>query len=170
MPADHLGETVWLAAMVAWYAIRFPFARRTRRVPVQKSHRSLADAAVLWLAFAGLFVIPLIWIVTGIPAAANYRQPISATILGTAIFGLALWVFWRAHKDLGRNWSITLEIRERHQLVSNGLYALIRHPMYASFLLMGLGQALLLRNWVAGLSGLIAGVLLVFKRWSGRST
>ena len=56
---------------------------------------------------------------------------------------------------VGRNWSITLEIRAKHELIGDGPYAFVRHPMYTSFLLMALGQAFLLSNWVVGLAGLI---------------
>ena len=73
-------------------------------------------------------------------------------------------MFRRSHKELGRNWSITLEIREQHRLVSGGPYALVRHPMYTSFMLMGLGQAFLLSNWVAGLAGLVGFAVLFFLR------
>ena len=76
----------------------------------------------------------------------------------------ALWLFRRSHKDLGRNWSITLEIRDEHRLVSNGIYGLIRHPMYTSFWLMAAGQALLLPNWVAGLAGVAGFAVLFFLR------
>ena len=58
-------------------------------------------------------------------------------------------------QPLGRYWSITLQIREQHKLIGSGPYALVRHPMYTSFLLMALGQAFLLQNWVAGLAGLL---------------
>jgi protein-S-isoprenylcysteine O-methyltransferase Ste14 len=71
-----------------------------------------------------------------------------------------MWVFRRTHKALGRNWSITLQIREKHELISHGPYALVRHPMYTSFLLMALGQAFLLANWVVGLAGLIGFAVL----------
>ncbi|MCY1383563.1 hypothetical protein D9M69_717040 [compost metagenome] len=36
--------------------------------------------------------------------------------------------------------------------------------MYTSFMLMGVGQALLLPNWVAGLAGLFGFALLFFLR------
>ena len=42
-----------------------------------------------------------------------------------------------------------------HALVTNGVYRHIRHPMYAAHLLWGIGQALLIQNWVAGLGGLV---------------
>ncbi|GAA6623791.1 protein-S-isoprenylcysteine O-methyltransferase [Scytonema sp. NUACC26] len=69
---------------------------------------------------------------------------------------IALWLFWRAHHDLGQNWSPTLQIRAGHTLISNGVYQYIRHPMYTSVLLWCVAQALLLPNWIAGFSGLMS--------------
>ncbi|MNL58106.1 Isoprenylcysteine carboxyl methyltransferase (ICMT) family protein [compost metagenome] len=57
-----------------------------------------------------------------------------------------------------------MEIRDKHELISGGPYAFVRHPMYTSFMLMGLGQAFLLPNWVAGLAGLLGFAVLFFLR------
>jgi protein-S-isoprenylcysteine O-methyltransferase Ste14 len=69
---------------------------------------------------------------------------------------LGLWLLYRSHADLGTNWSITLEVREKHQLVTHGVYRHLRHPMYLALLLYASGQALVLPNWVAGPSYLVA--------------
>ena len=58
------------------------------------------------------------------------------------------------------NWSVTLKTRENHQLVTEGVYRHVRHPMYLALLLYGLGQVLALPNWVAGPSCAVAFVLL----------
>jgi protein-S-isoprenylcysteine O-methyltransferase Ste14 len=159
-----VGEIVWVLGIVAWYVIRYPFERRAKRVQVVKDARSPTDIAGLASALFGLAILPGFYVATGIPETANYPASAWAVALGAIIFGLALWVFRRSHKELGRNWSITLEIREKHQLISSGPYALIRHPMYTSFLLIALGQALLLSNWVVGLAGLIGFAILFFLR------
>ncbi|NOT29051.1 MAG: isoprenylcysteine carboxylmethyltransferase family protein [Planctomycetes bacterium] len=54
----------------------------------------------------------------------------------------------RSHADLGTNWSITLEVREQHTLVTRGVYARVRHPMYTALLLYALGQWLVVPNWL----------------------
>jgi protein-S-isoprenylcysteine O-methyltransferase Ste14 len=77
------------------------------------------------------------------------------TILGVVILGVALYVFWRAHADLGLNWSPTLEIREKHELITRGIYSVIRHPMYASQWLLAIAQPFLLQNWIAGFLNLL---------------
>jgi protein-S-isoprenylcysteine O-methyltransferase Ste14 len=71
-----------------------------------------------------------------------------------------LWLFYRSHADLGTNWSITLEVREQHRLVTRGVYRRIRHPMYLALALYSVGQALVIPNWVAGPSNSIAFAIL----------
>ncbi|NGO55550.1 protein-S-isoprenylcysteine O-methyltransferase [Allomesorhizobium camelthorni] len=164
MEVSSVGEIVWVLGIVGWYVIRYPFERRAKRVRVVTNRRSPSEIVGLVSALFGLAILPGFYVATGIPEAADYPARWWALALGAIIFVLALWVFRRAHKELGRNWSITLEIRERHALVCAGPYAVIRHPMYTSFMLMGLGQAFLLSNWAAGLAGLIGFAILFFLR------
>jgi protein-S-isoprenylcysteine O-methyltransferase Ste14 len=159
-----IGEIVWVLGIIAWYVIRYPFERRGKRVPIVSSQRSAAEKIALATALAGLAIVPAFYVATGIPRAADYPAHIWAVVVGAITFALAMWVFRRTHKQLGRNWSITLEIRQKHELISSGPYALVRHPMYTSFMLMGLAQAFLLSNWVAGLAGLVGFAVLFFLR------
>ena len=159
-----VGEIVWLIGAIAWFVIRYPFARRAKRVRVVSEARSPSESVGLAAASIGLAIVPGAHIATGIPSMADYSPRWWAVALGAIIFASALWIFRISHKALGRNWSISLEIREQHRLVSSGPYALIRHPMYTSFLLMGIGQALLLSNWMVGLAGLAGFAILYFLR------
>ncbi len=77
---------------------------------------------------------------------------------------IALWLFWRAHVDLGLNWSITLEMRKGHELIVHGVYRRIRHPMYAAIFLFALAQGFLLQNWLAGWAGFVTVALLYLVR------
>jgi protein-S-isoprenylcysteine O-methyltransferase Ste14 len=70
----------------------------------------------------------------------------------------------RSHRDLGKNWSPSLEISAQQTLITNGVYRTIRHPMYACGWLLCLAQALLLQHWVAGPAGLVAFLPLYFVR------
>ena len=153
-----------MLGVVAWYVIRYPFERRARRVRVVSRQRSLSEIVGLAGAVFGLAVVPGFYVATGVPEAADYPAKYWAIVLGTVVYVFALWLFRRSHKELGRNWSITLEIREKHKLVCAGPYALVRHPMYTSFLLMALGQALLLSNWAVALAGLAGFAVLFFPR------
>jgi protein-S-isoprenylcysteine O-methyltransferase Ste14 len=164
LSVGSLGEIIWVLGIIAWCVIRYPFERRARRVRVVVNRRSPTDMIGLAAALLGMSVVPGIYVFTGVPAAANYPAHAWAVAAGTLLILSAMWLFRRTHKELGKNWSISLEIRDKHQLVSGGPYALIRHPMYTSFLLMALGQAFLLSNWFAGLAGPVGFAVLFFLR------
>lgn len=83
---------------------------------------------------------------------------------GMVVMVAALWLSWRSHTDLGLNWSRTLELRQGHHLVKQGIYQTIRHPMYAAIWLFCLGQGLLMHNWLAGWSALaMFGVMYIIR-------
>ncbi|MBB4277097.1 protein-S-isoprenylcysteine O-methyltransferase [Rhizobium mongolense] len=159
-----VGKVLWVLGVVAWYVIRYPFERRAKRVRVVSHRRSSIEKIGLASALLGLAIVPGFYVATGMPRAADYPARAWAVAVGAVLFAAAMWVFRRTHKELGRNWSVTLEIRDQHQLICSGPYAFVRHPMYTSFLLMGLGQAFLLSNWVVGLAGLIGFAVLFFLR------
>jgi len=157
---------LWALMLVTWCAMRYPAMRRARRQKTRVDHRSTLDISLLVLCTVGLVVLPILWRLHAFNGFADRGQGIIPLILGL-LSGIAfLWLFRRSHKDLGKNWSVTLEVREGHQLVTQGVYAHIRHPMYASFLLWGVTQALLIPNWIAGFAGLAAVLALYAVRQS----
>jgi protein-S-isoprenylcysteine O-methyltransferase Ste14 len=95
---------------------------------------------------------------------ADYSIPRWVGVTGAGVLVLGNWVFWKSHKDLGRNWSPTLDIREDHKLVTRGIYQRIRHPMYLSLWLLVIAQAMILPNYVAGFAGLVPFAILHFQR------
>ncbi|MEC9462628.1 MAG: protein-S-isoprenylcysteine O-methyltransferase [Pseudomonadota bacterium] len=157
---------LWALMLVTWCAMRYPAMRRARRQKTRVDRRSTLDISLLVLCTVGLVVLPILWRLHAFDGFADRGQGIIPLILGV-LSGIAfLWLFRRSHKDLGKNWSVTLEVREGHQLVTQGVYAHVRHPMYASFLLWGVTQALLIPNWIAGFAGLIAVMALYAVRQS----
>jgi len=78
--------------------------------------------------------------------------------------GLALAVWARTH--LGRNWSGTVTVKEDHELVRSGPYAIVRHPIYTGLLLAMLGTAIILGEWrgLSALCFLSAAFLLKLRR------
>lgn len=118
---------------------------------------------LLVLAWISFFV-PLAWVAAPVFSFADYPLRPAPFVVGTLILASGLWLFRLSHRDLATNWSITLEIREGHSLVTGGVYGRVRHPMYLSLLLYGVGQALAVPNWIAGPSYLAAMGILVALR------
>lgn len=157
------GKVMILASSIVMVIIRAPHGQRSRGVKVVRSSRGALEIALLTLAGLAFFV-PLVWVVAPVFAFADYALrpvPLSA---GVVCLAVGLWLFARAHADLGTNWSITLEVREKHQLVTQGIYRALRHPMYSALFLYSLGQALVVPNWIAGPSyGVAMGLLFAFR-------
>ena len=104
------------------------------------------------------------WVAAPVFAFADYSLRPLSLLAGAVCLAVGLWLFARAHADLGTNWSITLEVREEHQLVTHGIYRAVRHPMYSALLLYSIGQALVVPNWIAGPSyGVAMALLFAFR-------
>jgi len=159
-----LSKLVFVMLAIGWYLIRYEYARRSRREPVQRSGRGPREATLLLVSLAGLGILPLIYIATGIPHFAAYAFQPAQAWLGLFFAIAALIMFQLTHQALGRNWSVSLDVRESHQLVTDGIYRKVRHPMYSAFWLWAVAQALLLPNWVAGFSGIVGFGILFFGR------
>jgi protein-S-isoprenylcysteine O-methyltransferase Ste14 len=139
----------WLG-MIIEVVVRAPF-QKTAKEGVKTDRRvSRTENILLILMTVVGLILPLIYSVTHWLDFANYRLPAWMGWTGVFILAVSVFIFWRAHMDLKSNWSPSLEIRQDHTLVTNGIYGYIRHPMYASQLLWVIAQILLMQNWLAG--------------------
>jgi len=57
------------------------------------------------------------------------------TLAGLVLFVVAVAVRVTAIRALGRFWSLHLEIRQDHQLITEGIYGSLRHPAYLAIML-----------------------------------
>ena len=91
-----------------------------------------------WTAW--MIIVPY-WLVIVAPvleyvAGERQRPSTSALTAGAALFIAATAVRVRAHLDLGAQFSMFLETGRSEGLVTTGLYAWIRHPLYLANLLL----------------------------------
>ncbi len=157
-------KIIWLAFGIAWFLLRLQPGRRARKTPVRYSARGAREFALLAVSLTGLGIVPFIYVAIHFPRFADYPVIPVLSYLGIAADIACLWLFFRTHRDLGHNWSVSLDLRDRHTLVTTGIYATVRHPMYTGFWLMAVAQALLLPNWMAGPAGLVGFGVLFFGR------
>jgi protein-S-isoprenylcysteine O-methyltransferase Ste14 len=158
-------QVTFLVGLFAYLTIRGIYQRKASAAGPFRSDRSTPkDKALIFLVLIGQLILPLAYVLTPVLNLASY-PPISAAIYpGALLWAIGIWLFWRSHADLGNNWSVSLEVQHNHQLIQRGVYRVLRHPMYASFLLLGLAQAVLLPNAIAGASAFLAVVVLCIVR------
>jgi protein-S-isoprenylcysteine O-methyltransferase Ste14 len=151
-------EITFLIGWIIEEIIRLPHRKRYRQELRQKgaAHSRMTAMGVTldMLAFLGMEVVPLFAIFSTWLDFADYDLPDGLGWLGALFMAGSIVLLWLAHRDLGRNWSPSVDLRQEHKLVTGGIYATLRHPIYASIWLWCLAQALLVHNWIGGLAGL----------------
>jgi protein-S-isoprenylcysteine O-methyltransferase Ste14 len=101
-----------------------------------------------------MWAIYVAWLVVAPVSVVEWDQwstsPRVSDLLGwvaVAVLSTALWLFWYSHHTIGRYWSIRVELKEAHRLVTDGPYRYVRHPLYTALFLGYLGTLLALQSW-----------------------
>ncbi len=147
----------WIVTAVLWVLASF-ISKPTVRVQSAASRAVQAGLliAVYLLLFGYWRVGPLAWRILPDSPLVVYVG-VALTLAGMAF---ALW----ARFFLGGNWSMNVTVKENHQLVRSGPYAIVRHPIYSGLLLAILGTAIA----EAEVRGLVA-VILALIGWRMKS-
>ena len=147
---------VWIAFLLYW---------RIKAVGTKTTQRLEPAASQILRVFIFLIVIVLLS-TTRIPLPWLYRQLWASGIwpfwIGAAvtIAGLLFAVWARRH--LASNWSSAVTIKQDHELITTGPYALVRHPIYTGILAGFLGTAIALSQ----VRGFIAFALIFLVLWA----
>jgi len=99
-----------------------------------------------------------------------WAQRVPGPLLNERLFPWAPWTFWVgafvtaagmlftvwARLQLGGNWSGSVTIKRDHELITNGPYAIVRHPIYTGLLVAIVGSAMARGEWRGVFAVLIA--------------
>ena len=148
---NYLFPAMWLSFVAYWWAISKNVKETERR---ESGPSRLARLVLIACAVALLWLpsIPPPWLDKRLLPPGAWCFWIGAVITA----GGLLFAVW-ARRHLGKNWSQAVTLKEGHELITSGPYALVRHPIYTGFLLGFVGSAVARGEW----RGLLA-VALVF--------
>jgi protein-S-isoprenylcysteine O-methyltransferase Ste14 len=112
---------------------------------------------LLWFSAIGYLIYPplLAWSKVGLPDWVRWI----GVALGVICAVLVYWLF----SSIGRGISPTVATRREHQLVTNGPYRWVRHPLYSVGSLMFITLALMADSWFIALMAIIAFILLAMR-------
>jgi protein-S-isoprenylcysteine O-methyltransferase Ste14 len=123
----------WAIALMVWIPGSLSNKRSVRKQQLQARAVQLALGVLVGLLIAGQGLFK------GLGTAAVMPQTgltsVIAVILTLGDIGFALG----SRFALGRKWSANVTIKENHDLVRTGPYAIVRYPIYSGFLFALLG-------------------------------
>jgi protein-S-isoprenylcysteine O-methyltransferase Ste14 len=86
--------------------------------------------------------------------------------VGYGLVAVGLLIRWYAIYSLGRSFQVNVTIMKDQQLVTNGIYKLVRHPSYTGLLLYYFGLGLIMHNYICILILIIGPIYAVIARIS----
>ena len=131
-PSMLLAGAIWVGFTVYWSAaaVKAPPSQRAESAASRQRHQTLLNVALL------LLFVPI----PGLRLPLLRGAMVPAIGLGVEVAGALLYLW--AKRDLGRNWSGEISVKQGHTLVRTGPYAKVRHPMYTALVGMAVGTAI----------------------------
>lgn len=156
----------WIALFLVWLPGYFTTKRAIARPNPFTRYLALA---LLILGFVFLFSQP--WgslnLLQYSPASWAQRSSLTPRTTALGVIGLVFdlagvaFAIW-ARITLGTNWSNVIALKESHELVQSGPYAIVRHPIYTGVLFATLGVALTIGSFASYLGFVfVLGALLI---------
>ena len=143
---NYFFTVVWITFLIYWQ-IKAINTKKTQRLEPVVSRILRVLIFLVAIVLLSTTWIPLPWLYRPL-----WQQGLWLFWIGAAItVGGLLFAVW-AREHLGRNWSRSVTIKQDHELISTGPYAVVRHPIYTGILTGFLGVAIALseaRGFVA---------------------
>ena len=146
---------LWLIWLSYWFIAG-------RNVKPTQRHESLGSRAAHILPL--MFGAWLLWtprLPRGFLGSTIFTPDRASYFVGVGVLAavLAFSVWARVH--LGRNWSGTVTVKQDHELVRDGPYRYVRHPIYTGLLAAFVGCAIARAEW----RGLLAIAIIYAGFW-----
>jgi len=156
-------EIVYLLLFVSVTVIRKYFTAKFKPEKEQLKQSSSADR--LFLGLMGItMLLPVLKIWIDLFPWANYPSNAGLQWLGNLVFLLGIYMLYRSHGDLGRNWNPEVAINAEQNLIQSGVYKRIRHPMYSAHILWAIANTFVFANWIVAPAMLFILILFLPQR------
>ena len=127
---------VWIFFLLYW-RIKAANTKTTQRLESAATRILRVFIFLIAIVLLSITRIPVPWLCLQLWPAGFWPFWLGAAV---TIAGILFAVWAREH--LGRNWSHSVTIKQDHELITTGPYAVVRHPIYTGILTGFLGMAI----------------------------
>ncbi len=146
---------VWIVFVLYWQ-IKAADTKATHRLEPAASRILRVLIFLIAIVLLSIPHIPLPWLYVQLWPPGYWPFWLGAAV---TVAGLLFAVWAREH--LGTNWSRSVTIKQGHELITTGPYAVVRHPIYTGILTGFLGMAIA----ISQVRGFIVFVLIFLVFW-----
>ncbi len=155
-------QWLWIAVILVWI------------IGARMSKKRAATSSRAWMKgyFIRVGIAVLLVVLINTPAV---RQSVMGLQNQAAVFDIAIlryggfvlallgiaFAVW-ARIQIGRNWGVPMSLRENHELVTGGPYAIVRHPIYTGLFFALFGSAFFYQSPVMLLVTAIFAIYYIF--------
>ncbi len=124
-----------------------------RRKPAVAPDSKRAPQSFIGIALQAV-AVGIVWTFYRVPFLSPLveGQHLANIVLVTLAILLEVGAIWFAHsavKELGKQFALQARLIEGHELITTGVYSIVRHPIYTAFFAMMLATGLLISHWIA---------------------
>jgi protein-S-isoprenylcysteine O-methyltransferase Ste14 len=164
---DNIFRLAMVLEFIGYQLPRTYYRRQAKNIRIDEGAGESEISESKWrlvlmgLSGLGANLVGLLWIINPDWLAwSNLDLPLWLRWVGLGVGVATIVMSFFVHRTLGRNFTGTLESPEGHQLVTEGIYSRIRHPMYTTFFMLFTSSFLMTTNWLIAVFGLIYGILI----------
>ena len=134
LAAIALGFLVFLLALLA---ARLRAGRGPKAVVARRN-----NASIFWILGQGLAIAIIGYGQIRVTLDPMGSEALTKGFVTLVLMLAAILLFHISSRAMGRNWSLVARTREDHQLVQEGPFAFVRHPIYVALFLFMVAMAI----------------------------
>ena len=138
-----LSVVITLSVTAVFAAVAVDFVKYNDNNATVKSKRSVVATGSM-IGFYAVYYLVIRFRLGALPFSNIY-----AVIFGAAMIAAGAVINILGRIQLKSNWANHIKIYEGHSLVNRGVYKVVRHPLYASIMLMLFGGSIAYGNWLS---------------------
>jgi protein-S-isoprenylcysteine O-methyltransferase Ste14 len=168
MKTDFWLRIAALCLGVVYMGFRFYYRARAQKADARGTigsgsvTESKVRLALMAVGGLGINLLTILWLIQ--PAWVSWsRLPLPgwARWVGIVLGWIGVGLTYVVHRRLGNSFVPTLETKEEHVLVTDGIYRWVRHPLYSTYFIHMVASFLFVANWLVALLGLIYALMLL---------